>query len=88
MMHWTRAASSIPSAEAIPVSELRYNIFGFNIGGPVTFGKLYNPSKTKTFFFYNMEWRKIIQGGSPINQQGTGPELPTAAISSIICQPT
>jgi hypothetical protein len=45
-----------------PVAELRYNIYGFNVGGPVTFGRLYNPSKTKTFFFYNMEWRKIIQG--------------------------
>jgi hypothetical protein len=45
-----------------PVAELRYNIYGFNVGGPVTFGKLYNPEKTKTFFFYNMEWRKIIQG--------------------------
>ncbi len=52
-----------------PVSKLRYNIYGFNAGGPVTFGKLYNPNKTKTFFFYNMEWRKIINGGSPINQQ-------------------
>ena len=45
-----------------PVAELRYNVFGFNVGGPVTFGKLYNPNKTKTFFFYNMEWRKLIQG--------------------------
>jgi hypothetical protein len=52
-----------------PVGELRYNIFGFNIGGPVTFGKFYNEDKKKTFFFYNMEWRKIINGGSPINQQ-------------------
>jgi len=51
-----------------PVSELRYNIFGFNVGGPVTFGHLYNPDKKKTFFFYNMEWRRIINGGSPINQ--------------------
>jgi hypothetical protein len=50
------------------IGELRYNIFGFNVGGPVTFGKYYNPEKTKTFFFYNMEWRKIISGGSPINQ--------------------
>jgi Carboxypeptidase regulatory-like domain len=33
-----------------PVAELRYNLYGFNAGGPVTFGKLYNPSKTKTFF--------------------------------------
>ncbi len=45
-----------------PVAELRYNLFGFNVGGPVTLGKLYNPTKTKTFFFYNMEWRRLIQG--------------------------
>lgn len=44
--------------------ELRFNTFGFNVGGPVTFGHLYNPNRTKTFFFYNMEWRKMIQGGS------------------------
>jgi len=44
--------------------ELRMNIFGFNVGGPVTFGHLYNPDKKKTFFFYNMEWRKYIDGGS------------------------
>ena len=47
----------------IPNSELRLNVFGFNLGGPVTFGKLYNPDKKKTFFFYNMEWRRLIQGG-------------------------
>ncbi len=44
--------------------ELRMNIFGFNIGGPVSFGHLYNPDKNKTFFFYNMEWRRYIDGGS------------------------
>jgi hypothetical protein len=44
------------------VAELRYNVYGFNVGGPVTFGKLYNPNRTKTFFFYNMEWRSMIQG--------------------------
>jgi hypothetical protein len=48
--------------------ELRFNEWGFNVGGPVTFGKLYNKNKNKTFFFYNMEWRRYIQGGSPINQ--------------------
>ncbi len=47
-----------------PVAELRQNTFGFNVGGPVTFGKLYNPDKNKTFFFYNMEWRKYINGGT------------------------
>jgi hypothetical protein len=41
-------------------SELRYNAFGFNLGGPVEF-KSSNP---KTFFFYNQEWRREISGGS------------------------
>lgn len=45
-----------------PVAELRYNLFGFNVGGPLTLGKLYNPNKSKTFVFYNMEWRRLIQG--------------------------
>jgi hypothetical protein len=49
-------------------NKLRLNVFGFNIGGPVTFGKLYNPDKKKTFFFYNMEWRRLIQG-SPTSGQ-------------------
>jgi hypothetical protein len=45
-----------------PVAKLNLNVYGFNVGGPVTLGKLYNPEKKKTFFFYNMEWRKLIQG--------------------------
>lgn len=68
-----------------PVSELRYNLFGFNAGGPVDFWK----SDHKTFFFYNMEWRRLIQG-SLLNQTvpfaseypdasgpGTGAIMPT-----------
>jgi hypothetical protein len=51
-----------------PVGELRYNLYGFNAGGPVTFGKLYNPNKNKTFFFYNMEWRDLVTAGTPFNQ--------------------
>jgi hypothetical protein len=43
--------------------ELRLNIFGFNVGGPVTLGKLYNKDRQKTFFFYNQEWRRQISGG-------------------------
>ena len=43
--------------------ELRYNIYGFNLGGPVVIPHLYNQRRDRTFFFYNMEWRKLIQGG-------------------------
>ena len=43
-----------------PVAELRFHTFGFNIGGPVTLHP--HSSNPKTFFFYNMEWRRLIQG--------------------------
>ncbi|HEY2472236.1 MAG TPA: TonB-dependent receptor [Terracidiphilus sp.] len=45
--------------------ELRLNIFGGNIGGPLYIPHVYNESKQKTFFFYNEEWRKIVQGSAP-----------------------
>jgi Carboxypeptidase regulatory-like domain/TonB-dependent Receptor Plug Domain len=45
--------------------ELRFNTYGFNAGGPVMFPKVgFNKNKDRTFFFYNMEWRKLIQGGN------------------------
>src|SRR5260370_9695203 len=57
------------------VAKLRLNVFGFNVGGPVTLGKLYNPDKKKTFFFYNMEWRRLIQGN--LNNSQTVPDPTT-----------
>ena len=47
-----------------PKAELRYNIFGANIGGPVFIPHVYNESKKKTFFFFNEEWRKMVNGVS------------------------
>ena len=44
-----------------PVAELRFHDFGFNVGGPVSLHP--NKSVPKTFFFFNMEWRRYIQGG-------------------------
>src|ERR1700742_5231508 len=58
-----------------PTSELRLNVFGFNVGGPVTLGKLYNRDRKKTFFFYNMEWRRLIQGS--VNNSQTVPDPAT-----------
>jgi hypothetical protein len=65
-----------------PVAELRLNVYGFNVGGPVTFGHLYNPDKKKTFFFYNMEWRPLIQGGLT-NQAVPNPATFTGNFSSV-----
>lgn len=47
-----------------PSPELRLNIFGGNIGGPVIIPHLYNNDRNKTFFFVNEEWRKYIQGAN------------------------
>src|SRR3984957_13882760 len=66
----------------VPNTELRLNVFGFNVGGPVTFGHLYNPDKKKTFFFYNMEWRRLIQGGAT-NQLVPGTSTYGGNLSSI-----
>ncbi|HZL26492.1 MAG TPA: carboxypeptidase-like regulatory domain-containing protein, partial [Acidobacteriaceae bacterium] len=60
-------------------SVLNYNIYGFNVGGPVMIPHLYSKSRSKTFFFWNEEWRKIKQGNSP-NIVNTLPaaDFPTA----------
>jgi hypothetical protein len=52
------------------VPKLRMNIFGFNVGGPVT------------FFFYNMEWRRYIQGAGS-NQTVPDPATYTGDFSSV-----
>jgi hypothetical protein len=67
------------------VAELRFNVYGFNLGGQVPLWK-----EHPTFFFYNMEWRSEVDGGL-LNQSvplassypdaggpGTGAVLPTS----------
>ncbi|WP_433984493.1 hypothetical protein RBB78_06610 [Tunturiibacter empetritectus] len=50
-----------------------YNNFGFTLGGPIYIPRVYNTGKTKTFFFWSEEWRKIT---SP---NGENVAAPTAA---------
>ncbi len=52
--------------------KLRQNLFGFNVAGPVA---LHESGEHKTFFFYNMEWRKYINAGGELH---TG--VPTPSI--------
>ena len=40
--------------------QLRYNNFGYTIGGPVFIPGLYSREKSKTFFFFSEEFRRII----------------------------
>jgi hypothetical protein len=54
------------------VPKLRQNIFGANIGGPVIIPHVL--TNKKTFFFYNQEWRKLIQSSSPATNN-TIPDL-------------
>ena len=44
-----------------PKPPLKFNVFGWNLGGPVFIPKLYPHSKSRTFFFFNEEWRKLRQ---------------------------
>ncbi|MFP5226714.1 MAG: carboxypeptidase regulatory-like domain-containing protein [Acidobacteriota bacterium] len=64
-----------PSAYT-PRQVLNYNVYGFNIGGPVIIPHVYNMDRQKTFFFVNEEWRNI-KAGSSTNTNNT---LPTADI--------
>ncbi len=52
--------------------KLRYNDFGYTIGGPVRIPHIYN-GKDKTFFFFSQELRRVI------NYASTTALLPTAA---------
>jgi hypothetical protein len=56
------------------VAELRYNIYGFNLGGKVP-----GANNHPTFFFYNQEWRKEIDGGLLNQLVPLGSEYPDAS---------
>jgi len=52
-------------ADYTAVPKLRQNIFGANFGGPLFIPHVFNTARRKTFFFYNQEWRRIIETSSP-----------------------
>ena len=59
------AKNYISKLNGSPTPELRLNIFGGNIGGPVWIPRVYNQNRNKTFFFVNEEWRRYIAGVNP-----------------------
>jgi hypothetical protein len=48
------------------VSEFKLNEPGGNIGGPLWIPHVYNANRNRTFFFWNEEWRKLVQGSAPL----------------------
>jgi hypothetical protein len=67
-------------------SELRYNVFGANIGGPVILPGYHGKGKQKTFFFYNEEWRRMVNGQStnPINTMPAADEVTSASTFNFV----
>ncbi len=57
---------------------LHYNIYGANAGGPIFIPHVYNESRQKTFFFWNEEWRKILNAaGTNIQNTIDAADRPT-----------
>jgi hypothetical protein len=70
------------NASGKPRSKFQLNLPGGNIGGPLWIPHVYNESKTKTFFFWNEEWRRLIQGSAPAVQNAIlADNFPTAGQS-------
>ncbi len=55
---------------------LRYNDFGYTFGGPLFIPRIYPKSRSKTYFFFSQELRRVITYGSVTAL------VPTAALKS------
>jgi hypothetical protein len=59
-----------PPGGNAPKTPLKWNDFGYNLGGPFYIPGHYNADKSKTFFFWSENWRRyrqgtVISGGAP-----------------------
>jgi hypothetical protein len=52
-----------------------HNVYGYTIGGPVYIPNVYNTNKTKTFFFWAEEWRKLSSPGGDTMAAASQPML-------------
>ncbi len=51
-----------PPGGNAPKTPLKWNDFGYTVGGPVYIPGHYNTSKSKTFFFWSQEWHRYNEG--------------------------
>ncbi len=54
-----------------------WNIFGWNLGGPLEIPKVYAPAEKRTFFYFNQQWvrqkqESVIQGASATSAMRNG----------------
>jgi hypothetical protein len=73
------------NGHSIPRPPLRYNNFGYTLGGPVFIPGHYNQGRNKTFFFWSHEFRRVINYGS--TQQSLMPtdDMKKGIFSSPVC---
>ena len=64
------ATNFLLNSAGTPKPPLRYNDFGFTVGGPIYVPGRYNTDKSKTFFFVSEEWRRT---GNPSTVTATLP---------------
>jgi outer membrane receptor protein involved in Fe transport len=57
------------------VPPLRYNNFGWTLGGPVWIPRVYGKDRNKTFFFFSQEFRRVITYTSVIGVVPTAAEI-------------
>ena len=79
------------NASGTPKSELRYNNFGYVLGGPFWIPGLYNKDKSKDFFLASYEGRRTVRGNVatdnvPTQRQREGILDPTCSVTSA-CTP-
>jgi hypothetical protein len=65
-----------------------YNVYGFNVGGPIYIPHTYNTNKNKAFFFFNQEWRKTSSVGTSDNATLPKADIPTAGTNLTYVDPT
>lgn len=66
-----------PPGGNAPKTPLKWNIFGYTLGGPFYIPKHYNTDKSKTFFFWSQEWARyraatLATGSVPTARMRTG----------------
>lgn len=59
---WFLNRTIAPPGGNAPAVPLKWNDYGFTVGGPVYIPQIYNGRKFKTYFFWSEEWKKESQG--------------------------